>query len=149
METTDPGHDWERRALSGDCLCAICWSCYSSLAICCSRSRSGIHTLQCPFRCLCCSCSLSGIVKFPLSFLCTDVKQCILSSHHLFSKQFHLIMSISSFNLFLLKSWSLILFMSQESSLILGIAYVFSSVSIFDEYTNDVLDMAPGSCFPR
>lgn len=37
----------------------------------------------------------------------------------------------------------------QESSLILGIAYVFSSVSIFDEYTNDVLDMAPGSCFPR
>jgi hypothetical protein len=39
--------------------------------------------------------------------------------------------------------------MSQESSLILGIAYVFSAVSIFDEYTNDVLDMAPGSCFPR
>ncbi|KAL5675487.1 hypothetical protein ACJX0J_011618, partial [Zea mays] len=37
----------------------------------------------------------------------------------------------------------------QESSLILGIAYVFSSVSIFDEYTNNVLDMAPGSCFPR
>ncbi|PWZ20855.1 putative membrane protein [Zea mays] len=37
----------------------------------------------------------------------------------------------------------------QECSLILGIAYVFSSVYIFDEYTNDVLDMAPGSCFPR
>ncbi|KAL5660596.1 hypothetical protein ACJX0J_027721, partial [Zea mays] len=36
----------------------------------------------------------------------------------------------------------------QESSLILGIAYVFSAVSIFDEYTNYVLDMAPGSCFP-
>ena len=95
METTDPGHDWERRALSGDCLCAICWSCYSSLAICCSRSRSDIPTLQCPFRCLCCSCSLSGIVKFPLSFRCTDVKQCILSSHHLFSKQFHVTMSIT------------------------------------------------------
>ncbi|KAL6838902.1 hypothetical protein ACP4OV_031338 [Aristida adscensionis] len=37
----------------------------------------------------------------------------------------------------------------QESSLIMGLAYVASSVSIFDEYTNDVLDMAPGSCFPR
>ncbi|RLM80671.1 putative membrane protein [Panicum miliaceum] len=37
----------------------------------------------------------------------------------------------------------------QESSLFLGLSYVVSSVSIFDEYTNDVLDMAPGSCFPR
>ncbi|GJN02542.1 hypothetical protein PR202_ga19904 [Eleusine coracana subsp. coracana] len=37
----------------------------------------------------------------------------------------------------------------QESSLLMGLAYVASSVSIFDEYTNDVLDMAPGSCFPR
>ncbi|CAN6273344.1 unnamed protein product [Urochloa humidicola] len=37
----------------------------------------------------------------------------------------------------------------QESSLFLGLSYVISSVSIFDEYTNDVLDMAPGSCFPR
>ncbi|XP_040377207.1 uncharacterized membrane protein At3g27390 isoform X2 [Oryza brachyantha] len=37
----------------------------------------------------------------------------------------------------------------QESSLVMGLNYVLSSVSIFDEYTNDVLDMAPGSCFPR
>ncbi|PUZ47699.1 hypothetical protein GQ55_7G187500 [Panicum hallii var. hallii] len=37
----------------------------------------------------------------------------------------------------------------QESSFIMGLAYVASSVSIFDEYTNDVLDMAAGSCFPR
>nr|CAH67471.1 H0805A05.1 [Oryza sativa] len=37
----------------------------------------------------------------------------------------------------------------QESSLKMGLSYVVSSVSIFDEYTNDVLDMAPGSCFPR
>ncbi|PWZ20393.1 hypothetical protein Zm00014a_039990 [Zea mays] len=37
----------------------------------------------------------------------------------------------------------------QESSLFLGLSYAISSVSIFDEYTNDVLDMAPGSCFPR
>ncbi|GJN02537.1 hypothetical protein PR202_ga19899 [Eleusine coracana subsp. coracana] len=37
----------------------------------------------------------------------------------------------------------------QESSLLMGLAYVASSVSIFDEYTNDVLDMAPGSCFPK
>ncbi|KAG8065019.1 hypothetical protein GUJ93_ZPchr0004g39625 [Zizania palustris] len=37
----------------------------------------------------------------------------------------------------------------QESSLAMGLFYVVSSVSIFDEYTNDVLDMAPGSCFPR
>ncbi|KAL5200953.1 hypothetical protein ABZP36_035307 [Zizania latifolia] len=37
----------------------------------------------------------------------------------------------------------------QESSLTMGLSYVISSVSFFDEYTNDVLDMAPGSCFPR
>ncbi|XP_006652429.1 uncharacterized membrane protein At3g27390-like isoform X2 [Oryza brachyantha] len=37
----------------------------------------------------------------------------------------------------------------QESSLKMGLSYVVSSVSIFDEYTNDMLDMAPGSCFPR
>ncbi|KAL5208895.1 hypothetical protein ABZP36_033330 [Zizania latifolia] len=37
----------------------------------------------------------------------------------------------------------------QESSLIMGLSYAISSVSIFDEYTNDVLDMASGSCFPR
>ncbi|KQJ83214.1 uncharacterized membrane protein At3g27390 [Brachypodium distachyon] len=37
----------------------------------------------------------------------------------------------------------------QESSVIMGLSYAASSVSIFDEYTNDVLDMAPGSCFPR
>ena len=37
----------------------------------------------------------------------------------------------------------------QESSVVMGLSYVVSSVSIFDEYTNDVLDMAPGSCFPR
>nr|CAB3447135.1 unnamed protein product [Digitaria exilis] len=37
----------------------------------------------------------------------------------------------------------------QESSFFFGLSYVLSSVSIFDEYTNDVLDMAPGSCFPR
>lgn len=37
----------------------------------------------------------------------------------------------------------------QESSLLMGLFYVISSVSIFDEYTNDVLDMAQGSCFPR
>jgi hypothetical protein len=37
----------------------------------------------------------------------------------------------------------------QESSLLMGLSYVISSVSLFDEYTNDVLDMAEGSCFPR
>ncbi|KAM3368153.1 hypothetical protein ACQJBY_016608 [Aegilops geniculata] len=37
----------------------------------------------------------------------------------------------------------------QESSVFMGLSYAVSSVSIFDEYTNDVLDMAPGSCFPR
>lgn len=38
---------------------------------------------------------------------------------------------------------------SQESSVVMGLSYAVSSVSIFDEYTNDVLDMAPGSCFPK
>ncbi|XP_078172385.1 putative membrane protein At3g27390 isoform X3 [Carex rostrata] len=37
----------------------------------------------------------------------------------------------------------------QESSIRLGLNYVISSLSIFDEYTNDVLDMPEGSCFPR
>lgn len=37
----------------------------------------------------------------------------------------------------------------QESSFWFGLCYVVASFSIFDEYTNDVLDMPEGSCFPR
>ncbi|OAY86031.1 putative membrane protein [Ananas comosus] len=37
----------------------------------------------------------------------------------------------------------------QESSVRMGLAYVISSLAIFDEYSNDVLDMPEGSCFPR
>ncbi|KAJ3675476.1 hypothetical protein LUZ60_004518 [Juncus effusus] len=37
----------------------------------------------------------------------------------------------------------------QESSFSMGISYVLTSLSIFDEYTNDVLDMQEGSCFPK
>ncbi|KAK8963022.1 hypothetical protein KSP40_PGU018516 [Platanthera guangdongensis] len=37
----------------------------------------------------------------------------------------------------------------QESSIKMGMAYAFSSLSMFDEYSNDVLDLPEGSCFPR
>jgi hypothetical protein len=30
-----------------------------------------------------------------------------------------------------------------------GLLYVIASLSIFDEYTNDLLYMREGSCFPR
>ncbi|CAN4082353.1 unnamed protein product [Withania somnifera] len=37
----------------------------------------------------------------------------------------------------------------QECSLWLGLRYIVASLSIYDEYSNDVLDMPEGSCFPR
>ncbi|XP_057983517.1 uncharacterized membrane protein At3g27390 isoform X2 [Malania oleifera] len=37
----------------------------------------------------------------------------------------------------------------QESSFWLGLCYIIASLSLFDEYSNDVLDMPEGSCFPR
>ncbi|XP_057481419.1 uncharacterized membrane protein At3g27390-like isoform X1 [Actinidia eriantha] len=36
----------------------------------------------------------------------------------------------------------------QESSLWLGLCYIVASLSIYDEYSNDILDMPEGSCFP-
>ena len=37
----------------------------------------------------------------------------------------------------------------QESSFFFGLCYVVASLSIYDEYSNDVLGMPEGSCFPR
>ncbi|MCE5166508.1 hypothetical protein HAX54_020993, partial [Datura stramonium] len=37
----------------------------------------------------------------------------------------------------------------QEESFWLGLCYIVASLSIYDEYSNDVLDMPEGSCFPR
>ncbi|KAJ8642776.1 hypothetical protein MRB53_004524 [Persea americana] len=37
----------------------------------------------------------------------------------------------------------------QESSIRMGLNYIIASMSIFDEYSNDMLDMREGSCFPR
>ncbi|XP_043726150.1 uncharacterized membrane protein At3g27390-like [Telopea speciosissima] len=37
----------------------------------------------------------------------------------------------------------------QESSIWLGLCYIISSLSIYDEYSNDILDMPEGSCFPK
>ncbi|RAL46907.1 hypothetical protein DM860_005186 [Cuscuta australis] len=37
----------------------------------------------------------------------------------------------------------------QESSFWLGLCYIVASLSIYDEYSNDVLDLPEGSCFPR
>ncbi|XP_052196004.1 uncharacterized membrane protein At3g27390-like [Diospyros lotus] len=37
----------------------------------------------------------------------------------------------------------------QESSLWNGLCYIVASLSIYDEYSNDVLDLQGGPCFPR
>lgn len=37
----------------------------------------------------------------------------------------------------------------QESSLWFGLCYIVASLAIYDEYSNDILDMSEGSCFPR
>ncbi|KAG6486098.1 uncharacterized membrane protein At3g27390-like [Zingiber officinale] len=37
----------------------------------------------------------------------------------------------------------------QEKSAKMGLFYIISSLSLFDEYSNDILDMPEGSCFPR
>ncbi|KAI3768890.1 hypothetical protein L2E82_19727 [Cichorium intybus] len=37
----------------------------------------------------------------------------------------------------------------QESSFYLGVCYIVAALSIYDEYSNDVLDMPEGSCFPK
>ncbi|KAG6412790.1 hypothetical protein SASPL_125479 [Salvia splendens] len=37
----------------------------------------------------------------------------------------------------------------QERSFWYGLCYIVASVSIYDEYSNDILDMPEGSCFPR
>ncbi|XP_021728505.1 uncharacterized membrane protein At3g27390-like isoform X1 [Chenopodium quinoa] len=36
----------------------------------------------------------------------------------------------------------------QESSLMMGLRYIVASLAIYDEYSNDVLDMSEGTCFP-
>lgn len=37
----------------------------------------------------------------------------------------------------------------QESSFYLGLCYIVAALSIYDEYSNDILDMPEGSCFPK
>ncbi|RDX62327.1 putative membrane protein, partial [Mucuna pruriens] len=37
----------------------------------------------------------------------------------------------------------------QESSFMLGLSYVVAALAIYDEYSNDILDMPEGTCFPR
>ncbi|KAF5746916.1 hypothetical protein HS088_TW06G01092 [Tripterygium wilfordii] len=37
----------------------------------------------------------------------------------------------------------------QESSFWFGLSYIVASLAIYDEYSNDILDMPEGSCFPR
>ncbi|BAT84576.1 uncharacterized protein HKW66_Vig0042980 [Vigna angularis] len=37
----------------------------------------------------------------------------------------------------------------QESSFRLGLSYVVAALAIYDEYSNDILDMPEGTCFPR
>lgn len=37
----------------------------------------------------------------------------------------------------------------QESSFFFGLSYVVAALAIYDEYSNDILDMPEGTCFPR
>ncbi|XP_029131032.1 uncharacterized membrane protein At3g27390 isoform X2 [Cajanus cajan] len=37
----------------------------------------------------------------------------------------------------------------QESSFLFGLGYIVAAVSLYDEYSNDILDLKEGSCFPR
>ncbi|XP_061341861.1 uncharacterized membrane protein At3g27390 isoform X2 [Gastrolobium bilobum] len=37
----------------------------------------------------------------------------------------------------------------QESSFMFGLRYVIAALSLYDEYSNDILDMPEGTCFPR
>lgn len=37
----------------------------------------------------------------------------------------------------------------QESSVLMGLHYIIAALAIFDEYSNDVIDMPEGTCFPR
>ncbi|CAK8541211.1 unnamed protein product [Lathyrus sativus] len=37
----------------------------------------------------------------------------------------------------------------QESSFRFGLRYVIAALSLYDEYSNDILDMPEGTCFPR
>lgn len=37
----------------------------------------------------------------------------------------------------------------QEDSIHLGLAFIISVVSLFDEYVNELLYLRVGSCFPR
>ncbi|KAI3703946.1 hypothetical protein L1987_74143 [Smallanthus sonchifolius] len=52
---------------------------------------------------------------------------------------------ISSFGLALYS----VVIVHQEDSVKFGLAYVVAIVSLFDEYTNDLLYLREGSCFPR
>ncbi|XP_015971401.1 uncharacterized membrane protein At3g27390 [Arachis duranensis] len=37
----------------------------------------------------------------------------------------------------------------QESSFVLGLQFIIAAMALYDEYSNDILDMPEGSCFPR
>ena len=41
------------------------------------------------------------------------------------------------------------MYILQEDSFRLGLAYVLAVVSMFDEYVNDLLYLGEGSCIPR
>ncbi|GJS46413.1 uncharacterized membrane protein isoform X1 [Tanacetum coccineum] len=53
--------------------------------------------------------------------------------------------TISSFGLALYSA----MIVHQEDSVKFGLAYVVAVISLFDEYTNDMLYLREGSCFPR
>ncbi|RYR54556.1 hypothetical protein Ahy_A06g029864 [Arachis hypogaea] len=35
-----------------------------------------------------------------------------------------------------------------ESSFVLGLRFIIAALAFYDEYSNDILDMPEGSCFP-
>lgn len=117
-----------RRTFSRDHLCAICWSCYLTLANGCCWGIHWINVSKYPPRCLFRNSCISGEVSL------------FVSRTSKLSLAFYMFPELLMFYQCLLL---------QESSLWLGLCYIVASLSIYDEYSNDVLDMPEGSCFPR
>lgn len=121
-----------RRAFSWDNLCAICWPCYLTLANGCYCCILWINISKCPSRRLCRSSCISGFVPFLLQLLTSMISKLPLVFYTFLE---------------LLKFYQCLLL--QECSLWSGLCYIVASLSLYDEYSNDVLDMPEGSCFPR
>ena len=62
MESVVSRSHRQRGTISRDRLCAICWSCYTPLAISSYRSSCSLHHGKFSSRCICSCCCLSGLI---------------------------------------------------------------------------------------